>query len=99
MKRLIISVYNSKRPPFHVRIRPGLRACDVLFHLGIFNYFLVLATAEDPIKEIFKDPSTGYDLYERVEDGDELIALPAIEAARILWEDMTRKASHKETAP
>jgi hypothetical protein len=98
MKTLTIRIYGSKRAPVHVRIRPGIRVCDVLSHLKINNYALVPAGAEDLATEIFKhlNPSED-DLYEQVADGAKLIALPPIEAARIAFADMLRNSPLKET--
>jgi hypothetical protein len=103
MKHLTIRVYNSKKPPFRVRVWPGLRPGDVCFHLNIFGSVLVpAATAADDLpNEICKNSNTfDEDWYEQVQDGDELIAIPEIEAARIVWAvwaDMMSKVPSKET--
>jgi hypothetical protein len=104
MKLLTIRVYNWKRPPFHIQVRPGTKISDVLANLKLYEYFLIPAAAEasveDLTREIFKDFNHGHgavDLYARVENGDELIAFPAYEAARITYADMMRNASAKET--
>src|SRR4051812_40789024 len=100
MKCLKIRVFNWKRPPFHVWIRPGIRPGDVFIHLNIFEYVLVPAatSAEALPIEICKNNNTfDEDWYERVQDGDELITIPAIEAARIVYAYMMSKASPKET--
>jgi hypothetical protein len=104
MKQLTIRLYNSKRTPVHIQVRPGTKISDVLAYLELYDYFLIPAAAEasveDLTREIFKDFKHGHgavDLYARVENGDELIAFPAYEAARIAYADMMSKASPKET--
>lgn len=98
MKRLTIRAIGSKHPLYKIQLRPGTRVNDVLSHFKLSGYVLVPAapSVDDLPKEIF-DRSAGDDLYERVEDGSKLIAIPAFEAARIGFEIMMRKHSPKET--
>ena len=67
---------------------------------NIFGHVLVPAatSAEDLPNEIWKNlNSFDEDWYERVQDGDELIAIPEIEAGRIVRAAMMSKVSPKET--
>jgi hypothetical protein len=98
VKYLTIRVYNSRKPPFHLRIWPGIRDIDALFHLKLYGYVLVPDTAENLASEIAKKCNARDDnLYERVADGDKLLAIHAGEAGRILWADIMGNASRKET--
>ena len=87
MKRLLIRVENSSNSPLSIQIRPATRSCDVAASLKLSGYVLVPASADDLAKAIFQELSApDSDLYERVADGAELIALPAMDAVRMLFE-------------
>jgi hypothetical protein len=96
LKRLKIRFIGSKRAPVHIQIRPGTTVAHVLAYLKLSKYILVPASTEDLPKEIF-DGSYGDDLYEKTQDGDKLIAIPAFEAGRIAFSVLMQKHSPKET--
>jgi hypothetical protein len=100
MKHLTIRVYNSNKPPFRVRVWPGISDGDALFHLKLYSHVLVPNTEADHLAtEIAKKLNTrNDDLYERAQDGDTFIAIHTYDAGRILWEAMMRTVPPKETA-
>jgi hypothetical protein len=53
MKRLLIRVSGSTRPPFKIQIRPGTTCQDILDHLELRGY--VLAPASEPLHQFLPE--------------------------------------------
>jgi hypothetical protein len=106
MKRILVRVLASNRPPHKLQIRPGTKASDVLAYLKLDRYVLIPAANRTSTKEALKDLiHKGEDLYARVEAGAKLIALPAEAVARIayqelfpqsLWEEAKRRKAARQ---
>jgi hypothetical protein len=89
MKRILVRVLASNRPPHKLQIRPGTAASDVLAYLKLDRYVLIPAANRTSTKEALKDLiHKDEDLYARVEDGAKLIALPAEAVARIAYKEV-----------
>jgi hypothetical protein len=89
MKRILVRVLASNRPPYKLQVRPGTTASDVLAYLKLDRCVLIPAANRTSLKEALKGLlPEGEDLYARVEDGAELKALPAEAVARIAYQEL-----------
>jgi hypothetical protein len=82
MKRLLIQVSGSTRPPFKIKIRPGTTSRNILSHLNLAGY--VLATTSDLTTEFAPEA----DVYRYVRNGARLIAMTRVEAADRFMENL-----------
>ena len=88
MKRISLRIIGSKHPPVQLQIQEGTKCRDVLAHLKdhpqLFSDSWILAPASDPTTYFRSEEN----LFDKVEDHDNLIVLSSYDAARIAFKKL-----------